>query len=296
MEHRVHQPHLRFFFSFFLLLFSTTFFAHLFAHVQRAVGSRAFTHRFVRVPLLTLYAVSLTALAARANWAVLLLFFVPSVIGYLAFRHLQELQNKKRLLLQEMTDAVDLHDPYTGGHSRRVAALSEQILKACDISGAEAELIITAARVHDIGKVGVAEQILLKPGPLTPQERAIMETHSTIGADLLKRYPDFARGHAIVLHHHERWDGKGYPAGLKALEIPLGARIIAVADSFDAMTSDRPYRRAYSREKALRILQEGCGSQWDPRIVDAFVTLSAAPNAQESISLNLPAESLYLMS
>src|SRR5581483_2790892 len=112
------------------------------------------------------------------------------------------------------------------------------------ILGPEASLIISAARVHDIGKIGIPDDILKKPGKLTSRERAIIESHAARGADLLVRYPDFARGKAIVRHHHERWDGKGYPDGIRGLEIPLGARVIAVADSYDAMTSDRPYRRA----------------------------------------------------
>lgn len=236
----------------------------------------------------------LAALVTRANWSVLFLFFFPLVIVYFAFKRVKELQAKTRLVMQDMADAVDRRDPYTGGHSRRVAEWCEQILQARNISGPEAELIVTAARVHDIGKLGVPEELLLKAGPLTLPERTIMQTHVTIGSDLLKRYPNFARGREIVLHHHERWDGMGYPEGLKGMEIPLGARIVAVADSFDAMTSDRPYRRAYSREKALYLLRAGSGRQWDPRIVEAFLTLSIspAPNPQQVPAANLPADSL----
>jgi HD-GYP domain-containing protein (c-di-GMP phosphodiesterase class II) len=144
-------------------------------------------------------------------------------------------------------------------------------LKELNLQGPDATLIVTAARVHDIGKIGIPDMVLQKPGALTPDEWAIMQTHSDRGADLLARYPDFARGVAIVRHHHERWDGKGYPAGLKGYDIPFGARLMAVADSFDAMTSDRPYRPGMSVEKATQILHEGRGVQWDAALVDAFL-------------------------
>jgi HD-GYP domain-containing protein (c-di-GMP phosphodiesterase class II) len=174
-------------------------------------------------------------------------------------------------MLESMADTIDLRDPYTGGHSQRVAEMTAGILRAMDMSGPEVELIVSAARVHDIGKIGVPDYILNKPGRLTLEEEAIMNTHPDRGADLLQRYPDFARGAEIIRHHHESWDGTGYPQGLKATGIPFGARVIAVADSYDAMTSDRPYRKAMPQAKAALILHEGRGKQWDPQIVDAFL-------------------------
>jgi HD-GYP domain-containing protein (c-di-GMP phosphodiesterase class II) len=144
------------------------------------------------------------------------------------------------------------------------------ILKEMNVRGAEAELIYVAARVHDIGKIGVPDVILNKPDRLTPAEKRIMDSHAERGAELIARYSDFARGVDIVRHHHERWDGQGYPQGLKGLDIPFGARVIAVVDSYDAMTSDRPYRAALSPAQALRILSDGRGQQWDAALVDAF--------------------------
>lgn len=219
------------------------------------------------------------ALATRELWTLLLLA-VPLVFVYWGFKRAKEMQESTRLILQDMADAVEQRDPYTGGHSRRVTEMCRALLSQLAMNGPEADLIITAARVHDIGKINVPDEILTKPGPLKPQERAIMENHVKAGADLLKRYPNFARGAKIVLHHHERWDGLGYPSGLKAQEIPLGARIIAVADSFDAMTTPRPYRRAFSPDKARQTLREGKGTQWDPRIVDAFLELHLAPTPE----------------
>lgn len=233
------------------------------------------------------------AIAADQDLIALVLFALPGAIVYLAFKRAKEMQESTRRILEDMADAIDLRDPYTGGHSRRVTEACRQVLAYMSYRGMEVELIISAARVHDIGKIGIPDEILSKPGALTPEERKQMETHVEIGAQLLDRYQDFVRGRAIVRHHHERWDGKGYPDGLKGMEIPLGARIIAIADSFDAMTSDRPYRRAFSREKALHILQDGSGTQWDPQIVNAFVALSTgATNPQEAVAINLPANTL----
>lgn len=208
----------------------------------------------------------------QAFWAVLLLG-VPTAIAYIAFKNVKEMRQSTREMLIHMADAVDLRDPYTGGHSRRVAELSSRIVQHMQISGVEADLIETAARLHDIGKIGIPDSVLNKPSAFTPEDRAVMEQHSEKGADLLAGYIDFARGAQIVLSHHERWDGAGYPNRRKGHEIPFGARVIAVADSFDAMTTDRPYRKARTVMQALQILRDGSGSQWDPEIVTALIAI-----------------------
>jgi HD-GYP domain-containing protein (c-di-GMP phosphodiesterase class II) len=139
-----------------------------------------------------------------------------------------------------------------------------------------ADLIHIAGHLHDIGKFALPDEILKKPGPLTQQEWNIVKKHPVIGADYLKDIRIFqGKGGVIemVLYHHERWDGKGYPAGLKKREIPLGARIIAVADAFSAMTDNRPYREPLSFEEALEELKKGSGSQFDPEIVDIFLSM-----------------------
>src|SRR5579859_8035828 len=208
--------------------------------------------------------------AAQQIWALPLLI-LPTALVYLAFKNAKEMHDSTRQLLESMADTVDLRDPYTGGHSRRVTELCAGILREMEISSPDTAVILAAARVHDIGKIGIPDQVLHKTGPLTPEERAIMETHPERGADLLGRYPDFARGVVMVRHHHEWWNGNGYPHRLKGTEIPLGARLISVADSFDAMTTDRPYRRAMSARKAAEILRAGRGIQWDAAIVDTFL-------------------------
>jgi HD-GYP domain-containing protein (c-di-GMP phosphodiesterase class II) len=220
--------------------------------------------------------------SAPGLWALLLLV-PPAALLYKITKHTKEMQDGTRQLLERMADTVDLRDPYTGGHSRRVAELCAGILRALPLRGPEATLIISAARVHDIGKVGIPDAVLLKDGRLTDEESAIMRTHPVRGADLLAQYPDFARGADIVRHHHERWDGKGYPDGLDGTDIPLGARVIAVADSFDAMTTDRPYRAGIPVQGAAAILREGSGTEWEPVIVQAFLR-SIADRLEEAQS------------
>lgn len=223
--------------------------------------------------------------AIRYGWALLLLP-VPLIPLYLAFKSSRETQESTRMVLESMADAVDLRDLYTGGHSRRVAAYAQQILQAMNIEGPEVDLILAAARVHDIGKIGIPDRVLLKDAKLTDEERILMEAHPENGARLLERYPDFSRGIEIVRHHHEQWDGGGYPGGLRGTEIPFGARVVAVADGFDAMTSDRPYRKGMPTEKALAILQSGRGRQWEGAIVDALVrSLTDAPQEEASPAL-----------
>jgi HD-GYP domain-containing protein (c-di-GMP phosphodiesterase class II) len=219
--------------------------------------------------------------AIQQPWSLVLWIF-PLYIVYKTFKHSKEMHEGTSILLESLADAVDLRDPYTGGHSRRVTEYSMQILRSMEMVGPEVELIRSAARVHDIGKIGIPDQILNKAGRLTPEEKQIMDSHPVRGAELLLRHRDFVRGIAIVRHHHERWDGSGYPDGLRGLDIPFGARIVSVADSFDAMTSDRPYRAGITPGQAARILYEGRGEQWDPAIVDAFLRALGQEQLEEA--------------
>jgi len=209
-------------------------------------------------------------LASQYPWALIVLA-IPAGLTYGAFKNAKEMHESTLQMLESMADAVDLRDPYTGGHSRRVAEYTSEILRALGKTGPEMDLVLSAARVHDIGKIGLPDSVLLKDGRLSQEEMALMQTHPEAGAQLLRRYREFSRGIDIVRHHHERWDGNGYPSGLKGPAIPWGARIVAVTDSFDAMTSDRPYRKGMSPEVARGILLDGRGRQWDAEIVDAFI-------------------------
>jgi hypothetical protein len=212
-------------------------------------------------------------LAADKDLWSLILLIVPISMTYSVFKNIKETRFETIQILNDMADTIDLRDTYTGGHSKKVADLVHQTLMQLNITGPEATLIEIAARLHDIGKIGIPDSILLKPGKLLPEEMAVMQTHSQKGAELISKYKDFSRGAEMIMYHHERWDGQGYPAGLKGHQIPFGARIIAVADSFEAMTSDRPYRKALSVHEAIQILLEGRGKQWDLNIVNAFVDL-----------------------
>jgi putative nucleotidyltransferase with HDIG domain len=182
--------------------------------------------------------------------------------------------------IKALAMAIDAKDQVTHGHIRRVQVFAVGLADAVGITDEPTLKSIEAgALLHDIGKIAVPEHILNKPGKLTPAEYERMKAHATIGAEILSGidfpYPVIP----IVRHHHENWDGTGYPDGLKGEDIPIGARILSVADCFDALTSDRPYRRALSTEAALDILRERSGSMYNPHIVETFIETHAALTA-----------------
>lgn len=173
-------------------------------------------------------------------------------------------------IIRALTSAIDAKDAYTCGHSDRVARIAVRLAQEVGVEGAALHTIYLAGLLHDIGKIGTSEAILRKPGKLTPEEYEHIKQHVRIGYRILMDLKHLSGVLPAVLHHHEHWDGSGYPAGLAGEEIPLAARIIAVADAFDAMGSDRPYRRRLPDEKIDAIFREGAGRQWDPKVVDAF--------------------------
>ena len=178
--------------------------------------------------------------------------------------------------LSALVAALDARESETADHSQRVVRFTLAIADKLDVPADEREQIGRGALLHDIGKIGVADSILLKPGPLTGCEWAEMRRHPEIGHQILRGIPFLASAAEIVLCHQERWDGGGYPRGLVHGEIPLGARIFAIADTFDAMTSDRPYRQASTIAQARREIGRCAGSQFDPRCVRAFLALPEA--------------------
>lgn len=186
---------------------------------------------------------------------------------------LEQVERSYEDTLQALGAAIDLRDDETAGHSRRVCGYSLEIAGALGLSDAQLSNIARGAYLHDIGKLGIPDGILLKPGPLTPDERKVMQQHVQIGFDIVKGIHFLADASEIILTHHERFDGCGYPRGLKKEEIPIGGKIFAVADSFDAMTTDRPYRRASSFESARETIRCLSGSQFDPQVVDVFLSL-----------------------
>ncbi len=170
--------------------------------------------------------------------------------------------------------ASECRDNETGFHIMRMSRFSMAIGKVIGMSDTNAEILLHAAPMHDIGKIGIPDSILLKPGKLDEDEFEIMKTHTTIGADILAGHDSdlLATAHLIALNHHEKWDGTGYPNRLAKKDIPLVGRIVAVADVFDALTSKRPYKEAWSDEKSVDYIKEGSGKQFDPEIVGAFIT------------------------
>ncbi len=175
--------------------------------------------------------------------------------------------------LEALGAALDLRDTETAGHSRRVSLYCLEIARAMGCTPEQLKTIARGAYLHDIGKIGIPDSILLKQGKLTPEEMTIMQTHVRIGFELLSRIPFLATASDIVLAHQERYDGAGYPQGLTGEEIPLGARIFAIADTLDAMTSDRPYRQALPFQTAREEVVRESGRQFDPDVARVFLSL-----------------------
>lgn len=229
---------------------------------------------------------SLIPVLVQENALSIVLLIVPLLLGpHLAFKGIRQAHHESRVAMEGLANALERRDPYTFRHSIRVTAYARAILGMMPyIPRPTAEAIIAAAHVHDLGKVGAQDGSLKKPSALSPEERRAIEEHPVVGAEIVSRLEVYKQSVDIIRHHHERWDGSGYPDGLAGEAIPLGARIIAVADAFDAMTSERVYRPAMSIESALAELRRGQGTQFDPQIVEVFHQAEAAG------SLNLEGE------
>jgi HD-GYP domain-containing protein (c-di-GMP phosphodiesterase class II) len=178
--------------------------------------------------------------------------------------------------VESLASALDARDGYTAGHSRRVSEYSCAIARAMSIDGESLDELRIAALLHDIGKIGIADSVLQKPGPLTKEEMRLLQQHPTIGRRILEGVQGFHTYLPAVELHHENWDGSGYPLGLRGDATPLAARIVHVADAYDAMTTDRPYRRGMSHEEAIGVLEKYAGTQFDSAIVPVFARLSSA--------------------
>ncbi len=200
----------------------------------------------------------------------LVLFLLPLIIARHSFQSYINMREAFLDTIKSLSLAIDAKDPYTKGHSSRVADYVTALARELNLPADRVEFLHYIAMIHDVGKVAVPEDILKKEAPLSPEEDDIMKKHSPAGAEIVKDVKYFAPGSDIIKHHHERWDGSGYPSRLRGEEIPEGARILSVADAFDAMTSDRPYRKAMTPQIALRELQNCSGAQFDPEIVRAF--------------------------
>lgn len=186
----------------------------------------------------------------------------------------QQVQRSIYQSLLGLANALEAKDPYTRGHSERVGGASRTLAQALGLPAPDAETIGQAGLLHDIGKIGVPEAVLRKPGQLDVEEWAHMRKHPIIGAQIVAPFEFFAAGAVAIRHHHERYDGTGYPDGLGGETIPLGARIVAVVDVFDALTSDRPYRAALPLGEALALVRSEAGRTLDARVVSAFLELA----------------------
>lgn len=229
----------------------------------------------------------LVAYTRKFDWTALGVTVPLLLILYMTFRssmarvadatcHLEELNALYLATVHTLAAAIDAKDQVTHGHIRRVQAYSEGLAAAVGIKDERLlKAIRTAAILHDTGKIAIPEAILNKPGPLEPAEFAVMKRHAAMGADIISSIKFPYPVEPIVRHHHENWDGTGYPDGLVGTEIPVGARILAVVDCFDALTSDRPYRGRLSDQEALAIITSRRGNMYDPLIVDTFLKVYA---------------------
>jgi putative nucleotidyltransferase with HDIG domain len=187
-------------------------------------------------------------------------------------------------MLSVLSGAIEARDPYTRGHSARVTALAEAVARRLGWSDERLASLRVGGPLHDIGKLAVSDEVLRKEGRLDDHELAQIREHPKIGAKLLLKVSALREAIPYVLYHHERWDGTGYPSGKAGEEIPVEARVLAIADAFDAMTSDRPYRRALTREQALTEVERCSGTQFDPRIAQVFLELFAEVEIPAAVS------------
>jgi putative nucleotidyltransferase with HDIG domain len=189
-------------------------------------------------------------------------------------RHaMEDLEHSYDVTLEALGDALDLKDSETEGHSKRVTAYTIALARAMGIAPAEIKVIARGAFLHDVGKMAIPDEILRKPGSLTPEEQVVMREHTTRGYNMLRKIPFLAGAAEIVYCHQEHYDGSGYPRGIRGREIPIGARIFAVGDTLDAITSDRPYRQARTFDAAREEILRCSGTQFDPAVVEVFLKI-----------------------
>lgn len=191
----------------------------------------------------------------------------------------QHVSAMRGALICALNQLLDLKDLNTGVHSTRLAEWGMRVGQELGLSAEELQNLEVAALLHDLGKIGIPDFILKKPGRLNEDEYALMKKHPEFGWAVVRMIPGFERAALDILHHHENFNGKGYPAGLKESEIPVVSRIVSVIDAFDAMVSHRPYRRGLPYEEAVRRLTEASGSQFDPAVVGCFLSFAEAEMA-----------------
>lgn len=204
--------------------------------------------------------------------------FPPQLAGGFDWLRVKELEEQQRSLLRSVVfgfnQMLDLRDLNTGIHSTRLAEWAVRVARKLGLPEGDHYQLEVAALLHDIGKIGIPDAILRKEGKLTDEERALMNKHPEYSWSILRLFPGLEKASLYALHHHESFDGRGYPGGLKGEEIPIGSRIVSVIDAYDAMVSNRSYRKGLAHEEAVRRLTEGGGSQFDPTVVRAFLEIA----------------------
>lgn len=192
----------------------------------------------------------------------------------------QELRESYKATIRALSNAVEARDAYTGKHAERVTAYGSALARTCGLDIDLRPDIEFGFLLHDVGKVGIPDAILFKPGPLSREEFSLIARHPVLGSEILRDVAFLGEGTLVVRHHHERWDGSGYPAGLAGTDIPLPARVFAVADALDAITTDRPYRLAAGFAAAREEIRSKAGSQFDPDVVAAYEAIADATFAE----------------
>lgn len=216
----------------------------------------------------------LLATAFEIRPVAVLLLVGPLAVTYVSLKRYTDTLREARVVIESLADAVETRDPHTGGHSLRVAAYAEDIARELRLPETEVARIVAAGRLHDLGKISVADEVLTKLDDLTDEEFASIRRHADVGAQVASQL-SLSRDQALYIRHHHEWfDGTGYPDGLRGHEIPLGARILALAEAWDTMTTARSYRAALPPDEALRKLEAGRGIQFDPRVLDAFLAVA----------------------
>ena len=203
----------------------------------------------------------------------ILLFFLPLLMARRSFELYTKMRKVYLDTIRALAAAIDAKDPYTKGHSERVAETSVALAQELNLSDKEIENIEYTALLHDIGKIGITDNILGKTSSLTDKEFDKIKEHTVMGAKIIEPVDFLKNSYKAIYHHHERYNGNGYPDGIKEKDIPLSARIIAVADAYDAMGSDRPYRKKLNKNKILKVLKDQSGKQFDPEVVKALISV-----------------------
>ena len=235
----------------------------------------------IQYAVLCVSAILLAVLRSISVWHVFLALF-PLTLVHISFRSYLKLQTQARSTFERISQLLDTRDHYTAVHSSEVAELAVEIGREMGMPQGELEQIDIAARVHDIGKVAIPDSILLKPGPLNDAEWAVMKTHSVVSAQLIEGLEIYSSVADAVRHEHERWDGSGYPDGLSGEAIPVISRVIAAADIYNALSTDRPYRRAFSHDETTRMIREMRGSDIEPLVADALLRVVERQHAKET--------------